>query len=237
MTYVVQASPFTKIFTREWATKCVEDPTLIEKSSPKLFEVKVPRPCGGLKLTHLVPVHAATLIPRSQKDEDGNDLGQTRTVDEDEMTPLVEWLTGERSEETHIYGVIAVAVGNSFESGLQDMMMLAMESAQAGSKQAMDAIAKKQAKIQREIAESLTKSLAEATKTANERVKRALSITHNNLLKSWEALRADGKGTYTPSVQEALGHFIIKAEVDRKIELNKKLYNTVAEGIPGAQRA
>jgi hypothetical protein len=64
-----------------------------------------------------------------------------------------------------------------------------------------------------------------------------MSVTHNNLLKSWEALQAEGKGTYMPSTQEALGYHILKIEVDQQLELNRKLYNNVAEGIPGARRA
>jgi len=234
--YVVQASPLSKIFCREWEEKCLEDPSIIAKSEPGLFKVSIKRPSGGIVLHHMKPVHASTLIPRLQTLPDGGQ-SKTRDVDDDEVSPLVQWLAGvdgRYCEDTDIYGVVAIDVGNQFESALQELMHLTMETAADGTKK--DSVLKKQAAVQKAIIVDMDEKLKLARKQADERVKRALAITHNNLLKSWEALKSDGKGTYAPSSQEALGYFVMKAEIDRRLELNRKLYNDVAAGIPGAAR-
>jgi hypothetical protein len=229
--YVVQASPFSKIFMPEWSERCMHDPTLIDKSEKGAFEVRIPRSAGGIVLKHLMPVHSATLIKRDQYDTFGKSLGVMRKTDDDEITPLVEWLTSDKSEETHVYGVVAIDIGNDFEEAMQQLVALTMEAA-VGSETAE----KRKLEISTKIQKSLTEQLQEARSKADARVKRALSITHGNLLRSWEALKSNGQGTYMPSVQEALGHLIIKSEVDRKLELNRKVYETVASSIPGASR-
>lgn len=230
--YVVQASPFSKIFTREWGEKCLHKPELIGLSERGGFTVTVPRSFGAIRLKHLVPVHAATLVVRNQTDANGESLGQTRKIEDDEMTPLVDWLTSERSEQTHIYGIVAIDIGKSFEEAMQEMMALAMQSAESGGDN--KDLMKKQAALQKQVAKDIGGALETARAEADRRVKHALSITHSNLLKSWEALKTDGKGTYAPSLTEALGQYVIKAEIDRKLELNRRLYNSVASGIPGA---
>jgi hypothetical protein len=229
--YIVQASPFSKIFMPEWSEQCLNDPELIGKSEKGLFEVRIPRSFGGLVLKHLVPVHAGTLLGRNQYDGDGRNLGPTRKVEDDEITPLVEWLTADKSEETHIYGCVKIDIGRNFEEAMQELVSISMDAA-VGSESAT----KKQQEISVKIQKELGEQLAKARQSADARVKRALSVTHANLLRSWEALRADGKGTYMPSIHEALGQLIIKTEIDRKLALNRKVYNTVAEGIPGAAR-
>jgi hypothetical protein len=232
MSYVIQASPLSKIFMPEWEQKCVADPTLVGKSEPGLFEVRIPRSAGGLILSHLRPVHVSTLIAASKD----------RKVEEDEITPLVAWLTGgpdnHPCEETDIYGVVLLDVGNQFQSALQGLVEMQMDIGMAGGDEnRKKEIAKKQQKMQQDIAEEIRTKSATATERANARVRKALTHTHNNLLKSWESLKAEGKGTYQPSPQEALGYHIMKLEIDRALEQNRKLYNDVAAGIPGASRA
>lgn len=225
--YLVQASPLSKIFMPEWEKKCLENPDLIHKSEPGLFQVRVARATGGLVFDHLKPVHAGALLKRGSREE----------LEANEMQDLVYWLTGgpedRPCEQTDIYGVVLIDVGGQFESALSDLLQLTME---AQDPKARDEVMKKQAKIQKEIVSDMQGKLKSARQKADDRVKRAMSVTHNNLLKSWESLKSEGKGTYAPSVQEALGSFILKAEIDRAMELNRRLYNGVADSIPGAER-
>lgn len=230
--YVVQASPFSKIFMPEWEQKCVENPELIAKSEQGLFEVRVPRSAGAIVLKHRVPVLAASLIPASKN----------RKVEDDEITPLVNWLTGgpegHKCEETDIYGIVLLDVASDFQRGLSEILKMQLEaSSHAGSAAQREAFIREQVELQVKVATEIEEKLKAATEKANERVRNALKHTHNNLLKSWESLKAQGMGTYTPSPQEALGYFIMKTEIDRALEQNRKLYNDVAAGIPGAQRA
>lgn len=232
MSYVVQASPYSKIFMQEWEQRCVEDPTLVAASTPGLFKVHVPRACGGLTFEHLKPRHESTLIPRLQT-LPGGKTEITRKADDDEISPLVAWLTDPRSEETAIYGVVAIDVGQQFETALQDLLQLTMEG---GSESKQEAALKKQAAIQKKIVGDMSKRLTEARAEADRRVKSALSITHNNLIKSWETLKGQGQGTYAPSAPEALGYYVLKAEIDRRLEASNVLYNNISEGMPGARR-
>jgi len=231
MSYVIQASPLSKIFMPEWEARCVADPSLVGKSEPGLFEVRIPRSAGGLILSHLRPMHVSTLIPASK----------TRLVEEDEIKPLVAWLTGgpenHPCEETDIYGVVLLDIGNSYESVLQGLVEMQMDINLSQDDKHKSEMLKKQQQLQKNIAEEVEAKSRTATERANARVRKALTHTHNNLLKSWESLKAEGKGTYQPSPQEALGYHIMKAEIDRALEQNRKLYNDVAAGIPGAARA
>jgi len=230
--YLVQASPLSKIFMAEWEQRCVEKPELVGESSPGLFKVFVPRACGGLIFEHLKPRHSSTLIPRLQT-LPGGKTEVTRKPEDDEITPLVSWLTDARSQETAIYGVVEIDVGSQFEGALQDLLQLTLEG---GSAAKQEAALKKQTQIQKKIVSDMSERLIEARALADSRVKAALSITHNNLIKSWESLKGEGKGTYAPSTQEALGYFVLKAEIDKRLEASNRLYNKVAEGMPGAQR-
>ncbi len=193
------------------------------------FVVTVPRSVGGVRLIHNKPVHVSTLVPRSTG----------RIIEDDETTPLLYWLTGgpenRPAEETDIYGIVLVD-SSPFESALQEIMMLTMSSMQTGDGKGKESALKKQMAVQTKVAAEMQAQLNVARAKADERVRRAMSITHNNLLKSWESLKSEGKGTYTPSITESLGYYIIKAEVDRKIEMQRKFHNDMTDGIPGSSR-
>lgn len=231
MSYVVQASPLTKIFMPEWERKCVEDPTLIEASSPGLFTVRIKRPIGGLVLEHLKPRHVTTLLPRltTVVDGAGNKTQMvTRKVEEDEVSPLLKWLTDPASEETDIWGVVEIEIGNQFEDAMTELIGLAL---QGGTEAQQADVLKRQVAIQREVARSMSVRIAEARRVADDRVKRALRITHNNLIKSWEALQGEGKGRYEPSTQETLGYRVLKAEIERRTAAQSAINREMAEGV------
>ncbi len=230
MSYVVQASPYTKMFVPEWEQKCVEDPRLIEATSPGLFTVRIKRPIGGLVLEHLKPRHVSTLLPRLSTMPDGS-KAVTRKVEEDEVSPLLQWLTDPASEETDIWGVVEIEIGNQFEDAMTELIGLAL---QGGNEDEQQAVIKRQIAIQREVASNMSVRIAEARKVADDRVKRALRITHNNLIKSWENLRGEGKGTYEPSTQESLGYRVLKAELDRRTMAQKAINKEMADGIARA---
>jgi hypothetical protein len=227
MSYVVQASPYTKIFMPEWEAKCINDPTLIEASAPGLFTVRIQRPIGGLVLEHLKPRHVTTLLPRLTTMPDGS-KAVMRKVEEDEVSPLLQWLTGPTSEETDIWGVVNIEIGTQFEDAMTELIALTL---QGGTEAQQAEVLKRQIAIQRDVAKSMAVRIAEARKVADDRVKRALRITHNNLIKSWENLRGQNLGTYEPSTQETLGYRIIKAEIDRRQAAQQKINREMVESV------
>jgi hypothetical protein len=215
-TYVVQASPLSKLFMSEWVAQIEENPALVFEDVP--FEVRVPRPFGGLIFQHNKPVHINKILPPNPWRKKNNE----NNVDDLEAT--VYWLTGgpdgQRSEETDIYGIVALHVDLDVSSALTDIALLAEQDTEAGQKKA----AKTYADMQRDLVTNTKNALDEARALADFRVKRALKITHSNLLKQYDTMRQQGMGVYTPSTAEAVGAFILKQEVDKAGENRRKLF-------------
>lgn len=216
--YVVQASPLSKLFMHGWAEKLEANPELIFDPTP--FEVSIPKTNGAIKLTHNKPVHITKLEPPQP----------SRIKDEynvDDLEGMVLWLIGgedgERNEETDIYGVVGLNLDMDVSGALADVALFDPESKDDKNK-----AAKKFAEIQNELVKKTKGALDVAKEKADWRVKRAMRNTHLNLMKQYETLKTEGKGVYAPSVAEAIGAFVLKSEIDRSSQNRRKMVEMLA---------
>lgn len=212
--YVIQASPLSKLFMGSHQSKCAELPEHVFKSVP--FVVRVPRSAGDIMMEHNKPVHKSKLLPVTpgrKRDEFSN--GESET--------LFEWITGgpdgDKCEETDIYGIVQLAVDLDVGSAIVDVASLA----QGGTEDSEKKAAKTYQDLQRELVKSTKAALIKARDLADWRVKRAVKITHENLMKQYETMRQDGKGVYSPSVAEAIGAYIIREEVEKNKGIGAEL--------------
>ncbi len=84
--------------------------------------------------------------------------------------------------------------------------------------------------MQKDLLKKTKDGMKAARELADGRVRRALKITHSNLVKQFETLRTEGKGVYTPSVAEAVGAHILAAEIESSGANRRKMFerlNTV----------
>lgn len=224
-TYVVQASPLSKLFMREWHARIEEEPDLVFADVP--FTVTVPRTSGALVFEHNKPVHINNILPKQP----------SRKKDEylvDDVEVVINWLTGgvtgDRSEETDIYGVVGLDLDMDISAALADIVTIADNDGES-SKKAI----KNFDDMQKALKAKAKTAHIEAQKLADSRVRRAIEITHINLKKSFEAMNTQGLRPYTPSVAEAVGAHILAKAIDesgkRRREMlermNKVLQQTV----------
>lgn len=188
MTYIVQASPLTKIFLKEWHDKCLAKPELIAEVSP--FTVHIPRPCGAIELTHNVPVLASALIPKVKE----------RKVQEDEISPLVAWLTHEQNPETDIYGVVAIPIETNVADAI--MSLIYDKGSEAAS-----------AKMLAQLRKNLKENIMSARERADARVLRQCNKMYDIVRTTIGLMKKDGKGIYSPSYSEALALDILKDSI------------------------
>src|SRR5690606_14948917 len=76
---------------------------------------------------------------------------------------------------------------------------------------------------QKQYIESMRSATKQARELADQRVKRALRITHANLVKQWDLLAQDGKQPYTPSIAEYVGGHILKSELEKVTKINHSM--------------
>lgn len=194
--YLMQASPLTRIRLPEWHFKCLDKPeTLL---SPVPFTVTIPRSVGAVVLTHKKITLASTLIAPSK----------TRRAVEDEISPLVTWLTDPGETETDIWGVVALKV----EDDIVDTIVGHLFENSSNT-------AKKIGKSIQEVQQSIATSFKEAQKLADERVKRALQQMYNVVKQTNDHMRRNNLGVYSPSYAEALAlHAIAETVKTREIQ-------------------
>lgn len=217
--YIIQASPLSKLFMREWLLKCEADPQLVLKEVP--FDIVVPRSSGALKFTHLKPVQSHKVLPyQPQRKKDDGYLA-------DDPDGTILWLTGgesgDRCEETDIYGVVALNLDMDISSALSDVALLVEQDGEKAKK-----VQKNYADLQKELVEQTKKAVAQARQLADERVKRAMRITHQNLCQQFEILKTEGKGVYTPSIAEAVGAVVLASEIEKSGENRRKMFAQVS---------
>lgn len=188
MSYIVQASTLTKIFLPEWHDRCLRDPKILAVSEP--FAVQIPRSAGAINLVHNVPVVASSLIKRTQE----------RKIEDDEVAPLVRWLTEENEAETDIYGVVAVNI----ENNIADAIMALIHDVDGEEKQA---------KLLREIKIKMAKDIHEARKRADARVMRQCGKMYSTVRETVQLLKQQGSGVYSPSYSEALALDILSDQI------------------------
>lgn len=195
MIYIMQASPVTRLCLPEWHTRCLDKPELLY--SKEKFEVFIPRMCGGVRLTHMKITPPSDLIPSGP-----------RLVEEDEIKPLVTWLTDETSKETDMYGVVAVEVGNDLADAIMAMMITGDE------KRAKECMADNKIMMQ--------KSFKEAVLKADERVMRACGRMYNIVRQTVDYMKKNNLGVYSPSIAEALSFEVMSKTMEARKEQESK---------------
>lgn len=215
--YVIQASPISKIFMPEWEQKCIENPDLIFSAEP--FEVRIPRSAGAIVLQHNVPVHFSKLLPQTT----------TRKIESDEARDLIPWLTGEDniSNETNIYGVVAIDIDSDVSNTISSMM--SNPDLLSDDPEKLEKALEAQRTVQRRIVQRMKERISAATEQANTRVKRTLKINHSFLIQQWEKNIAEGKGKYPPSMTEAMGAWILAAEIRAANESRQKMVDNMTD--------
>lgn len=192
MSYLLQASPLTRIFLPEWHYKCLEDPKLLFSSAP--FRVRVPRAVGSIELTHGKPVLAASLIKQEGK--------KTREVTEDEVSPLVLWLTNTQNSETDQWGIVEIPV----EQDLADTVMSLVYEGKDDERQ----------KFMEHMKKKMAETIKQARELADARVMRACGKMYNTVKSTVEHMKKTNAGVYAPSYSEALAMTVMKDQIETR---------------------
>jgi len=177
MIYVMQASPLTRLRIPEWQHQCLEKPELLK--SPETFRVQIPRASGDIILMHRKLTPPSDLIKRGE-----------RMVDEDEVSPLINWLTDEHSFETDMYGVVAIKVNDSVADAIMTMII------EGDTKRVQEVMDDSKAQM--------AKDFESARKLADDRVMRACGKMYQVVKATVEDMKKNNKGVYSPSYSEAL---------------------------------
>jgi hypothetical protein len=192
----MQASPLTRIRLVDWHFKCLEKPELL--NSPDPFTITIPRSVGAIVLTHKKITLASTLLPPNPG----------RRSIEDEIAPLVAWLTDPGEAETDIWGVVALKV----EDDIVDTIIGHLFEASSNT-------AKKIGKSIQEVQSSIASSFKSAQELADNRVKRALQQMYNVVRQTNDHMKRNNLGVYSPSYAEALAlHAIAETVKSREIQ-------------------
>lgn len=190
--YLMQASPLTRVRLPEWHIRCLNNPELLKSSEP--FTVVIPRTLGAIRLEHKKIVGAATLLPKIKN----------RLAEEDEITPLVRWLTSPHEAETDIWGVVALKVDDDIADQIIRLVL------------AEGANNTKVAKTVQEVQKNLAASFQASQREADERVTRALGRMYNVVKRTMEDMRKNNMGDYAPSYAEAIACIAIADTVKRR---------------------
>jgi len=190
--YIMQASPLTRVRLPEWHIRCLNDPEILKSNIP--FTVLIPRTLGAISLVHKKVVSAGSLLPKIKN----------RLSEEDEITPLVKWLTSPHEMETDIWGVVALKV----EDDIADQIISMVLADGSATKKVTNTI--------KEVQDNLTKSFQASQKEADERVTRALGRLHNVVKRTMDDMRKNNMGTYAPSYAEAIACIAISDSVKRR---------------------
>ncbi len=188
--YVIQASPLTRIFLPEWHDRCLAEPKLL--MSPEPFLIRVPRATGSIELWHNKPTLASSLLIRTKE----------REVTEDEVSPLVLWLTGEQNSETDIYGIVDVPI----QDNVADAIMAILYEGDS----------KKSEKLIIETRKNMAKGIVTARERADFRVMRQCGKMYNVVKSTVEQMKKDGKGIYSPSYAEALALEVMRDTIAQR---------------------
>jgi hypothetical protein len=193
-----------------------QDKKEAEKGKP--FRVLVKRSLGSLELFHNVPLHTSKLLPKDRRKQNEDNPA--------ELQNAVEWLTGGedgmRCEETDIYGIVELKVDLDVGSAIVDIAGIAQGSSPEKAQKTYD-------EMRRELFSQTQSAMQDARKLADERVMRQMRITHKNLMQSYERLKTEGHGRYTPSITEAVGAHVLKQELSKSSEARRKMLEEMDE--------
>lgn len=188
--YVMQASPLTRMFLPNMQTACLENPKLLLSKEP--FKITIPRACGAIELTHNKPTLASSLLVRTKE----------REVNEDEVAPLVLWLTGENTTESDIYGVVDIPIQDNVADAIMALIYEGDEN--------------KRTKLIEETRKNMAKGIVSARERADARVMRACGKMYSVVKQTVEDMKKNGKGIYMPSYSEALALEVMKDLISKR---------------------
>ncbi len=234
--YVIATSPLVKIYLPEWAERLTENPDLIFDHETK-FSFSVSTGTSGFKLDFNKPMLVFKPVPGSSyQADDGRSerliqLPNANMQSEGkEIEALYGWLTGETGHsrlETDIYGIVPFDPGMDVVDRIDQMA--ALEALLSGDpKQAVKA-KRDLEKIQADTAKRIAEAREKVRKDSEVRIKRAMKVSHNNLIRQWQHNSEAGLGKYPPSLAEALGAHALDAELKAKAEKGKALYGKMDE--------
>lgn len=232
MSYLIQASSLTKLFMREYERLCEEYPEFVktpwdhplagkktddgEEVPQRRFKVFVPRSMGGITMVHNTPMHISKLVPdqkNRKKDEQSTN----------EAKNLENWLAGDEdgrpTPETNIFGIVRLNVDLDVSSAIVDIADLAENNQKTAEKEYKD--------LRMELLERTKGAVKEAKKIADEKVMGEIRVTYRNLKTTYDNMKAEGKGTYAPSVAEYVGAFILSDEISRASETRRKAFDNM----------
>lgn len=225
MAYVIQASPISKVFIPELHRKCLETPALVlDDKFP--FTLTVPRSAGAIVLEHNKPVHSSQLIPHTG----------TREIDTDEVRNVLPWLTGGKDNnetDTDIYGVVLLELDDDMTAGISEIVSI--EALALENEKEQEVFLKKQQQKLREMIAQMKSAIIKARIRADERVKRALRVTHSNIKMQWDRIEQEGGRPYDASVAEALGAFVLQQEIAHQTEDQAKIRGLVQSALARPQ--
>lgn len=185
--YVIQASPLTRIFLPEWHDRCLQDLKLLMSKEP--FKIHIPRPTGAIELVHNKPTLASSLIVHTKE----------RKVDEDEISPLVLWLTGEMNSETDIYGIVDVPIQDNVADAIMALLYEGDE--------------KKRDKLIADTRKNMAAGIMTARERADARVMRACGKMYSVIKTTVDDMKKNNKGIYSPSYAEALALEVMRDQI------------------------
>lgn len=234
--YVISASPLVKIYLKEWEERLSENPDLIFDHEAK-FSFSVATGTSGFKLDFNKPMLVHKPIPGSsyQKDEGrSSDIIQLPNANMQsegkDIEALYGWLIGESGHsrlETDIFGIVPFDTGIDLIDRVDQMA--ALEAILDGDPKAAVKAKKELDKIQMDTAKRVAEVRNKVKKDSEQRIKRAMKVVHNNLIRQWAINVETGLGKYPPSIAEALGAHALNEEIKAKKEKGKALFGKMDE--------
>lgn len=204
--YVIAASPLVKCYLPEWHERLSEDPDLLfDDQTP--FEFDVPRGSKAFKMKFNTPILVT-----------GND--------EKESLTLYQYLIGELAHtrmETNQYGIVP------FETGTDLVQQTDRLIYYAGLMASVDPKIKAQAqkdfdRTNLEMKQGIDGARAPSKALSEKRIKTAMKIVHNNLIRQWQINEEMKLGKYPPSLAEMFGAVALDKEIQaKKLKDNKSI--------------
>lgn len=204
MAYVISLAPEAKIFQEHLQDELLDDPK-------KIF---LPTSCQLFLKTPSMVIPFQWGRPRLI-------AGPPNSEKELDLIGLVRWITGGKDgsqcQETDWTGLVEMPFGTDFLSD-------AAEAAIVGKKG--EDIAKS---ISKTIESNMTDALAKAKEISRNRTMRHIRFVWQNLEKQWQLNKENNLGTFMPSKAERLCQYVLREEIQREKEREKRFMSEIEE--------
>ncbi len=232
--YCIAPSPLVKICLPEWEARLAKSPDLIfDDKTP--FEILVDSGSRTFRVPFNTPLAIVYADPKfiADRNEISNSKVQTCKLapavaenviyvrDPRDLESTFNFLTGQgggvAARQTDSYGIVAFDPENSIvrnfeELGLVDDLLSDDPQKAAAAKDRLVATKLAAAKRQRDVYQTLVEK-------SEERIKRHLRMTHNNLMAQWQKNEEQKLGKYPPSLSERLGFKVLDPEIKAKDDM------------------